>query len=235
VGDLLRNFGAMIPLTIIALPYALIAWPLLTAYRRRRRPARAASITAAIDVTIVLLASLVLCLVLMPIAGSNSSTLDLIPGSDVMTALGDEDSCWQVGGNLLMLSPLGALLPLRTPWLRSVLRITVAALIASMLVEGMQYLIHAGRVTATDDVLLNTIGASAGATASRRWWPKVRLVPVPPMIPAQTRRALVLQPAAYTRRMLHPVCPNMVAVTATGMQNWRRPNSARPSSTRNAS
>jgi hypothetical protein len=32
-------------------------------------------------------------------------------------------------------------------------------------------LIHASRVTATDDVLANAIGASAGATASRKWWP----------------------------------------------------------------
>lgn len=149
--------------------------------------------TAAIDVTILLVASLVLCLVFMPVAGARTSVLHLVPGTDIRTAFSDDGSLWQVGGNLLLLSPLGALLPIRTPFMRSLVRITLAALIVSILVEGVQYLIHAGRVTATDDVLLNTIGATAGATATRKWWPSLRIAPTPLVIPAQQRRLLVCE------------------------------------------
>ncbi len=79
----------------------------------------------------------------MPVGGSAESTLDLVPGADATAAL--------------------ALLPLRIRRLRALLRIAPAALVASVLVEGTQYLIHAGRVTSTDDILLNTAGATLGA------------------------------------------------------------------------
>ncbi|HEV7974735.1 VanZ family protein [Amycolatopsis sp.] len=200
MGDLLRNFGAMIPLTVIAFPYALLIWPLLAAQRRRKHPARTAVFTAAVDVTILLIAGLALCLVLMPVAGARTSMLHLVPGTDIRTALGDDGSFWQVGGNLLMLSPLGALLPMRTPFLRSLIRITLAALIVSMLVEGVQYLIHAGRVTATDDVLLNTLGATVGATATKKWWLwSPRILPAPLPIPAQRRRLTVCENPTLTQ------------------------------------
>jgi hypothetical protein len=97
VGDLLRNFGAMIPLTVIVFLYALLAWPLLTARRRRVWAPRTASFTAA-------------------------------TGTDLAAAFSSGGSFRQLGGNLLLLSPLGALLPLRAPSLRSIYRITVAAL-----------------------------------------------------------------------------------------------------------
>lgn len=201
MGDLLRNFGAMIPLTLIAVPYALVVWPLLTAYRRRRLSPRKARVTAAMDVTIGLLGVLVLCLVLMPVGDSHSSTLDLMPGEDIRSAFDDDGSFVQVLGNLLMLSPLGALLPMRVPWLRSLLKVVLAAMIASILVEGTQYLIHAGRVTATDDVLLNTSGALLGASASRKWRAGVRLTAVPIDIPVQTRRFPVCESPSLNLRV----------------------------------
>jgi hypothetical protein len=234
VGHLLRNFGAMIPLTFIVLPYALVVWPLLTARRRRTRASRTAAVTAATDVTIATVAILALCLVFMPVAGSHGSRLQLMPGTDVMAVFGGGGSCWQVVGNLVLLSPLGALLPLRAPCLRSVHRIALAALIVSMLVEGVQYLIHCGRVTATDDVLLNTIGAAAGAAASRKWWANVRLVPAPMPVPEQRRRVAVCEIPAYAlrppRAASDPTCPYAKSAPATkefatataAMRDWRR-------------
>jgi hypothetical protein len=207
VGDLLRNFGAMIPLSVIAFPYALLGWPLLAAQRRRKHPARTAVLTSAIDVTILLVIGLVLCLVFMPVAGARTSMLQLMPGTDIRAAFSDDGSFWQVGGNLLMLSPLGALLPLRTPSVRSLVRITVAALIVSILVEGVQYLIHAGRVTATDDVLLNTLGATVGATVTKKWWPSLRILPTPLPIPTQRRRLAICEPAPRTRAPLANLAP----------------------------
>ncbi|WIY04778.1 VanZ family protein [Amycolatopsis mongoliensis] len=185
---LLRAFWGMIPVSAIALPYALLGWPLLAARRRRRLPARYATATAGVDSAAFLVAFLVLCLVTMPVGTSGESTLDLVPGADITAAFGDDGSLWQVIGNLLLLSPLGALLPLRMRRLRTLLRIALAALIASVLVEGTQYLIHTGRVTSTDDVLLNTAGATLGAALSRRGWRALDPPPpVPVAIPAQRR------------------------------------------------
>ena len=185
---LLRAFWGMIPVSAIALPYALLGWPLLAARRRRRLPARYATATASVDSAAFLVAFLVLCLVTMPVGTSGESTLDLVPGADITAAFGDDGSLWQVIGNVLLLCPLGALLPLRMRRLRTLPRIALAALVASVLVEGTQYLIHTGRVTSTDDVLLNTAGATLGAALSRRGWRALDPPPpVPVAIPAQRR------------------------------------------------
>ncbi|MEV4142989.1 VanZ family protein [Amycolatopsis sp. NPDC049691] len=185
---LLRAFWGMIPISAIALPYALLGWPLLAARRRRRLPARFATATAGVDCAAALLAFLVLCLVVMPVGGSSESTLDLVPGSDITAAFADDGSLWQVTGNVLLLCPLGALLPLRIRRLRTLLRVALAALLASVLVEGTQYLIHCGRVTSADDVLLNTTGATLGAALSRRGWRALEPPPPPVAVPAQRRR-----------------------------------------------
>jgi hypothetical protein len=103
---LLRAFWGMIPVSFIALPYALIAWPLVAARRRRRLPARYATATAGVDSAAFLVAFLVLRLVAMPVGTSGESTLDLVPGADITAAFGD-GSLWQVIGNLLLLCPLG--------------------------------------------------------------------------------------------------------------------------------
>ncbi|MFC3453608.1 VanZ family protein [Amycolatopsis speibonae] len=188
MGELLRAFGAMIPLTITAIPYALLGWPLLAAHRRRRQADRfTASATAAVDMTLALACFLVLCLVTMPVTGAQGSSLNLEPGTDLRLALSDGANLWQVLGNVLMLSPLGALLPLRSRRLRSLGRIALAALAVSVLVEGTQYLIQAGRVTSTDDILLNTLGAVAGAALSKRLWRRLDVRP-PVKIPVQVRR-----------------------------------------------
>ncbi|MEU7789321.1 VanZ family protein [Amycolatopsis sp. NPDC049159] len=186
---LLRAFWGMIPISAIALPYALLGWPLLAARRRRRLPVRFATATAGVDCAALLVAFLVFCLVIMPVGGSSESTLDLVPGSDITAAFADGGSLWQVIGNVLLLCPLGALLPLRLRRLRTLFRIALAALLASLLVEGTQYLIHSGRVTSADDVLLNTVGATLGAALSRRGWGALDPPPPAPVaIPAQRRR-----------------------------------------------
>jgi hypothetical protein len=199
MGALLRAFWGMIPLTAIALPYALISWPLLTARRRRRTGTRHASATAAVDVSTLTLGVLVVCLVVMPVGDADTSTLDLVPGADLSAALADDGSLWQVIGNLLMLCPLGALLPLRVRRLRSLTRIALTAMAASVLVEAMQFVIHSGRVSSTDDVLLNTIGATLGAALTRRGWRWLDLPPAPPPIPRQVRRTVCEAPTLRMR------------------------------------
>ncbi|WIX81059.1 VanZ family protein [Amycolatopsis carbonis] len=196
MGALLRAFWGVIPITAIALPYALLCWPLLAARRRRRSGGISlghASATAAVDVTAVTIGALVLCLVIMPVGTASGSTLDLVPGADLSAALSDDGSLWQVIGNLLLLCPLGALVPLRLRRLRSLSRIALTALSASVLVEVTQFLIQSGRVTSTDDVLLNTIGATLGAALTRRGWRYFDVVPMV-AIPQQVRRTVCNAP-----------------------------------------
>ncbi|MDX3192050.1 VanZ family protein [Streptomyces sp. MN03-5084-2B] len=199
MGALLRAFWGLIPISAIALPYALLGWPLLAARRRRRMAARRASATAAVDCAVLLVAFLVFCLVTMPVGGSTESTLDLVPGADIAAALGSDGSLWQVIGNVLLLCPLGALLPLRIRRLRALPRIALAALVASVLVEGTQYLIHTGRVTSADDVLLNTAGATLGAALSRRRWRALDPAPSAPVAIPLPRRSICEAPALRLR------------------------------------
>ena len=176
--------GRMIPVTILALPGALILWVALAAWRRARTPAPAAMFTAGLDTAILLVAGLVAVLVSAPVAGGHTSTLHLLPGQDLTDLFnaddGDGDAVWQIAGNLVLLSPLGALCPLRIRALRPLTRLTLAALAVSITIETVQYLIHAGRVASTDDVLLNTIGATASARLARSLWAApARLIPRP--------------------------------------------------------
>ncbi|MEU4249699.1 VanZ family protein [Amycolatopsis sp. NPDC026612] len=196
---LLRAFWGMVPISAIALPYALLGWPLLAARRRRRMAARRASATAAVDCAAALVVFLVFCLVTMPVGGSRESTLDLVPGADITAAMASDGSLWQVVGNVLLLCPLGALLPLRIRRLRVLPRIALAALIASVLVEGTQYLIHTGRVTSADDVLLNTAGATLGAALSRRGWRALDAPPPVPVVIPVPRRTICEAPKLTLR------------------------------------
>ncbi|WP_236790474.1 VanZ family protein [Amycolatopsis sp. GM8] len=174
-------------MTIIALPFALFAWRFLTNWRSRTRSALSAATTSGLDVGIVLVALEILALTMMPIGDSGGSSVHLMPGSDILTEFSDNGSLWQIAGNLLLLAPLGVLVPLRVPAMRSIRRITLAAFAVSVMLELIQYLLHAGRVTSTDDVLLNTLGVAASATLTCGWARR----PVPVMIPAQREQALV--------------------------------------------
>ncbi|MGW5742203.1 VanZ family protein, partial [Amycolatopsis sp. NPDC003861] len=71
--------------------------------------------------------------------------------------------------------------------------------IASVLVEGTQYLIHTGRVTSADDVLLNTAGATLGAALSRRGWRALDAAPPAPVAIPLPRRTICPAPTLTLR------------------------------------
>jgi VanZ like protein len=64
----------------------------------------------------------------------------------------------QIGGNLVLLAPLGILLPVIFTKLRTVVRITLAAAAISLVIEAAQGFLVAGRAFDADDVILNTTG-----------------------------------------------------------------------------
>ncbi|WP_020668710.1 VanZ family protein [Amycolatopsis nigrescens] len=171
--QLLRTFGGLLSLTPLLGPPALLLCWALARFRRRDRPTGLATATAVCDVLLVLAAVCVLYLVTKPMHGQPSAT-DLEPGKEIGGALdqlpGNADPIWQVVGNALLLMPIGMLAPLRITRLRSVARVVCTGLVLSTAVELTQYLFLVGRVAATDDVILNTIGAGAGALLTRHWW-----------------------------------------------------------------
>ncbi|MBQ8928697.1 MAG: VanZ family protein [Oscillospiraceae bacterium] len=67
----------------------------------------------------------------------------------------------QILGNLLMLVPLGILLPCAFSCMRRLPRTAAAAMLVSCSIEAAQYLTGRG-LCETDDVLHNTLGACAG-------------------------------------------------------------------------
>ena len=80
----------------------------------------------------------------------------------------------QVGGNIALFIPLGWLIPMIWPSLRSRKRVLLIAAACSTSLELCQ-LIVPGRSTAASDVILNTLGAFIGAAIFFR----ARAAPMP--------------------------------------------------------
>jgi hypothetical protein len=174
VQQLARFFGELVPAAIVALPLALLSWWGLSRRRRRRTTEPAARRSAALDVAIVLSALPVLYLVLIPVPNPGHDLVSLRPGAQILELIDPVTSSqtllWQLIGNVLLLAPLAALVPLRVRRLRSLARVTAAALLTSTSIEFVQWLMETGRVSATDDVILNTLGGTLGALLTRHWW-----------------------------------------------------------------
>lgn len=99
------------------------------------------------------------------------STVEFELGDDLLLALqahpGDLLPWMQLGGNCILLLPLSALVPLRVRWLNTLPKIVLAGFCVSCSIEIIQYLAIVGRTSSTDDVLLNTIGATLGGAIFR--------------------------------------------------------------------
>lgn len=63
-----------------------------------------------------------------------------------------------IGGNLLLLAPLGVLLPMLSSRLRGPLRLTIIAALVSLGIETLQGLVISGRTFDVDDIILNAAG-----------------------------------------------------------------------------
>ncbi|WP_106402105.1 VanZ family protein [Actinocorallia populi] len=63
-----------------------------------------------------------------------------------------------IGGNLLLLSPMGVLLPMVSRRMRGPLRLTLLAALVSLGIEAVQGTAVSGRTFDVDDIILNTAG-----------------------------------------------------------------------------
>ena len=133
-------------------------------------------------------------LVAAPQPGRPGGAVRLVPGTDLGVALqaapGDLLPWLQLVGNLLLLAPFGALVPVRLAAFASWSRIASGALLLTCGIEFLQWTVLTGRVVSADDVLLNATGALLGALLSRPWWGRL-----PAVRTAAPRRARTPVPA----------------------------------------
>lgn len=149
----------------VLLPTGLAACALSALLRRGRAP-RVNPSDPMIDGALVFAALSVAFLVGTPQPGP-SSPVGPGPGTDLATALSaapDNLLPWvQLGGNLMLLLPLGMLAPLRLGWFQHIGRAALSGLLLSCGIEIAQFFLIPGRVASTDDIVLNTTGAAVGA------------------------------------------------------------------------
>lgn len=130
-------------------------------------------------------------LTLEPSAASKALThTNLRPGDSIRAYLAQpalRDTLKQLGGNIVLGMPFGALLPVLLPRTRGLLRVMLATAAVMLLVELAQGALVTGRAFDIDDVILNTTGAMLGylilgrrlgrAVHPRRqhWWHRLAL------------------------------------------------------------
>jgi glycopeptide antibiotics resistance protein len=84
------------------------------------------------------------------------------PGSSIKFYLDRpniREAIQELGGNLLLLAPLGALLPLLGGRMRNWFVVTLTCAVVSLVIETVQGVFLVGRAFDIDDVILNTAGA----------------------------------------------------------------------------
>ncbi|MEV0586855.1 VanZ family protein [Nonomuraea sp. NPDC050310] len=169
MSETFHRWGNIVTAGALAVPLAVLAMIVIARVRRGRghpAPAR----TAIADVGIVAGTVPWVWMILTPAAGP--SGLSLIPFHDLaqLATAPWQTVFVQVGGNLLVLAALGALLPVRSPRFASLARVALVAALGSALLETLQYGLRLGRLSSIDDVVINTAGAVLAALVTRRWW-----------------------------------------------------------------
>lgn len=154
-------------LTVAAAVFAVIV-------RSRRFTVVPALFVSIVDAVLLYSLFLVGYLVAAPQPAMSEVAVRLVPGADLGVALqaapGDLLPWLQLAGNLLLLAPFGALVPVRVSWFGGWGRISLGALTVTCGIEFLQYAVLTGRVVSADDVLLNATGALLGALVTRPWW-----------------------------------------------------------------
>lgn len=167
-----RDWGGVLLLWAAALPVVVLcAVALARAHRARGLPARVAAWRAAAEVGMVAGTLPWVWLILTPRPGPR--LVHLVPFSDLVDQvryLTPAEIAVQTVGNLLVFAALGFLAPVRFPALAGPARLLALGAAASVLVEGLQYVLDIGRVTSVDDVLINAVGALLAGLLSRPWW-----------------------------------------------------------------
>jgi len=98
---------------------------------------------------------------------SEERVLHAIPFEELVEEYHDDDPdvltvVAEMAANLLLLLPLGVLVPLRWPAMAGIGRVLAGAVLFSLTIEALQFGLGLGRRSSATDVLLNTVGAGLG-------------------------------------------------------------------------
>lgn len=183
----------VLPFASAVLPWVLAVFAVAAVVRTRWCGVPPALAVGASFVDAVLVHSSMLITYLVAVPQPDSGTaLRWALGSDLLEAVraapGDLWPWLQLLGNLGLIFPLGALLPLRVRWLTSFRMIALGALAVTCTIEIAQCTVIAGRVTSADDIVLNTTGAVFGGLFSRRCWGELCGLPRAPQVAGESAR-----------------------------------------------
>lgn len=179
LSTLSRSFGNLLPILVLSV-LLLASLAVFLLHRSRRRAGRRRPLTRSLlDVALPSWALVVLYLTVLvpiPLGDRAARTLDLTPAETVNLFLAPSTTGWaQALGNLVLLVPLGAMIPLRFAAFRTTGQVAAVVFLISLVIELLQLVFPLGRVTSVDDLLLNTAGGTVGALLTRRWWPARKL------------------------------------------------------------
>ncbi|GFJ90550.1 VanZ family protein [Phytohabitans rumicis] len=166
-----RQWGAVVAVSVLALPAAAaLGWALATWRRRRGVPARVAWWRSAAEVGAVAGTLPWVWMILTPRSATRG--VQLVPLRDLAVLFSGEPGTLvaQLGGNLLVFAALGFFAPIRWAALASLPRLFALGAAGSVTVEILQYALDLGRVSSVDDVLVNALGAALFGAASKRCW-----------------------------------------------------------------
>ncbi len=114
-------------------------------------------------------------MILTPADAPGRVQLDPVGGLAGVLSSAPGEVAVQMVGNLLVFAAFGAFAPLR--WRLTLWQVLLLAALGSATVELLQFTLDLGRVSATDDVLVNTVGAGLAYAAGRLLWPPPGRVP----------------------------------------------------------
>ncbi|MFI9510922.1 VanZ family protein [Nocardia sp. NPDC052566] len=166
MGQTFERWSFVIGASVSAIPLAVLAAWLLTRARQRAGHPHATR-TAVADVVMMVGTAPWIWMILTPTGGRGG--VEFVPLRDLFT-LAPNEVLPQIGGNLLVFAALGAMLPVRSARFASPVRIVGLAAVASLTVETLQYVLHLGRVSSIDDVLVNSLGALVFSLLTHPWW-----------------------------------------------------------------
>ncbi|CAI6330769.1 VanZ family protein [Bacillus subtilis] len=179
------------------IPYCIIAYVLFIVYRLfavliLKKPRYSLEKSIYVFALFVYLTGLI-CITLFPIpvdsllihdraAEGFQETNNLVPFNtikDTLTGSSISVSAYQIGGNILLLFPLGCFLPLLFEKMRKAKLVIVSGFVASLIIETSQFTISSVigltyRSFDIDDLILNTLGASLGYIFFKSIYPMIR-------------------------------------------------------------
>lgn len=187
--QIILAFDGFIPAFTVLFPSAVLVAALSGTVRSNRLRSVSPLRDPLIDALLVFAVLLTGFLVFYP-QPEIPDQLKMEVGDDLYTALtagtGNSEPWVQLAGNLVLLVPVAVLVPLRVRWFDGLGKIVIGGLLTALVIETVQFFAIAGRVASTDDVVLNTLGATLGGVlVCTSWWSGHEPLPGPSHRPAE--------------------------------------------------